>query len=90
MRKGRTAWVGNTIAVMAVLQDYTEALKWYRRAAEQGHSIAEYNFGVLHYRGLWSPGIFPEAAKWYRKAADQGNGDAQFSLAAFYYAGAGC
>jgi TPR repeat protein len=34
-----------------VPQDYKEAVKWYRKAAEQGHAIAQVNLGVMYGRG---------------------------------------
>ena len=30
----------------------TEAVKWYRRAAEQGTALAQYNLGLMYQRGL--------------------------------------
>ena len=30
----------------------TEAVKWYRRAAEQGAALAQYNLGLKYQRGL--------------------------------------
>ena len=38
-----------------VLQDYKEAVKWYRLAAEQGYSKAQYNLGLMYYKGLGVP-----------------------------------
>ena len=34
-----------------VPQNYTEAAMWYRRAAEQGDSLAQYSLGLLYDRG---------------------------------------
>ena len=34
-----------------VIQDYAEAEKWYRLAAEQGWADAQYNLGVMYGRG---------------------------------------
>ncbi len=31
-----------------VPQDYAEAVKWYRLAAEQGYAYAQYNLGVMY------------------------------------------
>jgi len=28
-------------------QDYVEAVKWFRNAAEQGHALAQYNLGCF-------------------------------------------
>ena len=34
-----------------VLQDYKEAVKWYTKAAEQGHANAQSNLGVKYDNG---------------------------------------
>lgn len=60
-----------------------------RAAVEEGHAVAQMNFGFMHYFGF---GVTPnevEAAKWYRKAAEQGLADAQFVLGTMYAAGHG-
>ena len=88
-RKDNTASVGSTDSGDGVSQDYAEALKWYRKAAEQGHSIAQYNVGVLYYRAVGTHQDLAEAARWWHKAAVQGNAEAQLSLGALYYAGGG-
>ena len=31
-----------------VPQDYKEAVKWYRLAAEQGDAAAQYNLGIMY------------------------------------------
>jgi len=38
-----------------VPQDYREALKWYRLAAEQGNAAAQNNLGTMYERGLGVP-----------------------------------
>ena len=35
-----------------VPQNYTEAAKWYRLAAEQGNAQAQYNLGFLYAEGV--------------------------------------
>jgi TPR repeat protein len=35
-----------------VPQDYKEAIKWYRRAAEQGDTMAQVNLGTMYFEGL--------------------------------------
>jgi TPR repeat protein len=47
-----------------VPQDYAEAAKWYRRAAEQGYAKAQYNLGVMYYNGEGVPQDYAEAVKW--------------------------
>ncbi len=34
-----------------VTQDYAQAVKWYRRAAEQGYANAHSNLGALYAKG---------------------------------------
>jgi len=36
---------------MGVTQDYAEAAKWYRKAADQGHASAQYYLGLMYYQG---------------------------------------
>jgi TPR repeat protein len=60
--------------------DYGLALRWYRRAAEQGYAAAQNNLGAMYENGLGVARDDPEAAKWYRRAAVQGDIPAQHSL----------
>ena len=43
---GGSYWNGEGVA-----QDKREAVRWYRKAAEQGHSSAQYNLGVSYWNG---------------------------------------
>jgi TPR repeat protein len=70
-------------------KDDSEAVKWYRKAAEQGHADAQYNLGVMYYKGQGVPQDYTEALKWYRKAAEQGHADAQYILGIRYSNGQG-
>ena len=53
--------------------DYSEALEWFRKAAEQGYADAQCNLGYCYDKGQGVPQDYSEAVKWYRKAAEQGN-----------------
>jgi TPR repeat protein len=55
-----------------VKRDVTEAIKWYRRAAEQGNAEGQYSLGGKYDSGDGVAQDFAEALKWYRKAAEQG------------------
>ena len=68
-----------------VSKDETEATKWYRLAAEQGRSDAQYQIGHLSYQ----QNDYAEAAKWFRLAAEQGRPDAQSNLGVMYAEGEG-
>jgi TPR repeat protein len=69
--------------------DAAEAVKWYRKAAAQGHSGAQYNLGNCYYSGVGVEKDQAVAVGWYRKAAAQGHRDAQNSLGCCYYSGVG-
>lgn len=72
-----------------VWRNYSNAMKWYKKAAEQGHARAQYNLGVLYDQGNGVPQHYGEAMKWYRKAAEQGNTNAQYNLGVMYREGHG-
>ena len=55
--------------------DFKEAVKWYRLSAEQGHSSAQYNLGVMSGRGQGVPQDLKEEVRWYRLSAEQGHAD---------------
>ena len=70
-------------------KNYTEAVKWYRKAAEQGHAGAQNNLGVCYENGYGVTKDYYEAVKWYRKAAEQGHAQAQCNLGICYRNGDG-
>jgi uncharacterized protein len=58
----------------------TEAIAWYRKAADQGLQVAQHFMGVACLNG---EGVRPdgaEAARWFARAAAQGFAQAQFML----------
>lgn len=57
-------------------RNYTEALKWFRYAAEQGHATAQYNLGAMYFEGKGTPKDLKEGRKWLELAADQGEENA--------------
>ena len=72
-----------------VAQDYNQAVSWYRKAADQGLAMAQFNLGTAYASGQGVPQDYNQAASWYRKAADQGDADAQFNLGFMYSNGQG-
>lgn len=63
-----------------VPQDYSEAVGWYSKAADQGEAKAQSYLGYLYSQGKGVPRDYAEAARWFRKAAKQGNEYAQQAL----------
>lgn len=72
-----------------VKQNYAEAAKWFRKAADQGHADAQFNLGLLYETGRGSLQNFSEAEKWFEKAAVQNNADAKYHLGLMYKRGQG-
>ena len=62
-----------------VPQDYSQALSWYRKAAEQGHPGAQTNLGILYYKGNGVKQDFVEAEKWFNIASTVGYEDAKMN-----------
>ena len=95
----RLAYIGDAQALfllgdayqagLAVKQDPQQALSWYRKAAEQGHLIAQQTLGVMYVKGRGVPRNEAEAANWFRQAAEQGDATAQYNLGAMYVSGSG-
>ena len=58
-----------------VPQDYAEAMKWYRLAAEQGDASAQYNLGLMYADGRGVPQDDETAYMWFDLAASQSTGE---------------
>ena len=66
-----------------------EAVRWYRKAAEQGYARAQFNLGLRYDHGQGVPQDVGQAMSWYRKAAEQNLPAAQHNLALCYELGTG-
>jgi hypothetical protein len=72
-----------------VTKDSLEAVRWFRKAAEEGHDVAQLNLGAMYVNGEGVPQDSTEGARWYRRAAEQGNAQAQNHLGTMYVNGNG-
>lgn len=70
-------------------RNYSEAVRWYRKAAEQGHARAQLDLGFAYENGMGVEKYLVEAAMWFRKAAEQGYAPAQDRMAYCYEKGLG-
>ena len=70
-------------------KDYAEAVKWYRKAADQRYAQAQSEVGECYYYGKGVNKDYAEAVKWCLKAAEQGNAEAQYNLGECYEYGHG-
>jgi len=57
-----------------------ESLFWYRKAADQGDTVAQSSLGYIYANGLGTAQDYAEAAFWYRKAAETGDVSSQNGL----------
>lgn len=69
--------------------EYSNALPYIRKAAEDGHSNAQFRLGYMYDAAQGVAKDYAEAAKWYRKAAEQGHVTAQNNLGSLYRRGLG-
>ena len=72
-----------------VAQDYAAALTWYRKAANEGYALAEYNIGYLYEKGLGVLQNDAEAVVWFTKAAGKNHVAACNSVGWHYKKGKG-
>ena len=68
-------------------KNYSTAVEWYRKAAEQGHAGAQYYLGNMYCFGQGVDYNRSTAVVWYRKAAKQGHAFAQYNLGEMYQYG---
>ena len=71
------------------VRDRTEAVKWYRKAAEQGNADGQNMLGLSYATGAGVTKDSFEAVKWFFKAAEQGHTEAQGNLGGMYARGDG-
>jgi TPR repeat protein/SpoVK/Ycf46/Vps4 family AAA+-type ATPase len=76
MELGRRHSEGDGVPANAV-----ESVRWYRRAAENGHAEAQYSLGLAYLHGKGVALDEKEAARWYRLAIKQGSANAKLALA---------
>ena len=71
-----------------VVQNFEEALHWYRKAAET-YGAAMADLAHLYATGTGVPQDYEEAAKWYRKAVERDGYSGQYELGLLYEQGLG-
>ena len=69
--------------------NYAEALKWYEKAAVQGHPLAGSALDWWFERLSGVPKEAPAAVEWYLRAVEQGDSSAENNLAGHYMLGRG-
>ena len=82
-----SSWVGSYHP--GIGKNDAKAFIWYRKAAAQGHALAQCNIGWMYETGRGIEQDDKQAVFWYRKAAEQGNTTAQCNLGFMYETGRG-
>ena len=65
---------------------FKTAVLLYKKAAEKGNAMAQYELGLCYEGGIGVKKDNNEAKKWLRRAAEQGHAEAQYNLGIFYVA----
>ena len=68
-----------------VEQDYQQAFRWAKKAAEKKFAEAQGLLGVMYYEGNGVEQNYQQAFRWMEKAAEQGSATAQELLGRMYY-----
>ena len=75
------AWGCNFLEVKGIAPELTkEAVKWFRKAAEQGEAHAQFMLGMCYFNGVGITQDKTEAVKWLQKADKQGYEEAKKAL----------
>ena len=74
---------------LGVIQDYNEAVKWFRLSSSQGNAQAQEIYGLMYASGRGVTQDYEEAVKWFQLSADQGDANAQYNLGVMYANGQG-
>ena len=69
--------------------DFATALREWTPLAEQGYASAQYNLGLMYFKGQGITQDYKTASKWYKLSAEQGNANAQIGLGIMYGTGKG-
>jgi len=74
---------------LGVRKDEVQAAAWYKKAAELGDPLSQYNLAVMFENGRGVARDYTAAMDWYSRAADNGHAGAMYNLGAMYYRGQG-
>jgi hypothetical protein len=73
----------------SLTKDPVEALRWFRKAADQGIGLPEAWVGDFYQYGIAGTKDFPEALRWYRRSVEHGYAPAAPLIAQMYVFGDG-
>ena len=69
-----------------VYQNFSESIRWYQKAAEQGVFHSMFMLASFYHKGVGGFGKnLEKACNWYQRSADFGRSDAYFHLGSVFY-----
>jgi uncharacterized protein len=81
LRDAQYQYAYHLVTGQGVEENLSVARQWFIKAADQGHTEAQYRLALILLQGKGDGNSTPgEAAKWFLKAANRGHVDAQFNL----------
>jgi TPR repeat protein len=72
--------LGLRFAGEGAAQDYAQAAVWYLKAADQSHSLAQFNLGIMYAAGQGVPRDEAKSMGWMQSAAALGDAGAQHHI----------
>ena len=72
--------LGLKFAREGATQDYAQAMRWYQKAADQSHTLAQFNLAIMYAAGQGVSRDEAKSMEWMQKAADLGDAGAQYHL----------
>jgi TPR repeat protein len=84
-----SAWLCFTKEAWGVKQDYVEAMRLYRLAAEQNLGEADTGIGWLYSHGYGVKQGYDQARTWHLRADEHGDDDGANNLGDMYFEGLG-
>ena len=69
--------------------DYTQALYWYHKGADEGNMYSQNSLGLCYQKGTGVPQSDEQAVSWFEKAYESGSPDGAYNLAECYFEGRG-
>ena len=70
-------------------EDLVESIKWFEKAAEQGHAQAQYELAQVYKLGRGTLQDYDAAARWFLEAARKGHVAAQYHMGRLHRIGEG-
>ena len=80
--------IAYTLGKTGATQNYSEAFRWFKSAADQNYPPSQYRLALCYRDGKGTPANSSESIVWFQRAASNGVANAQFELGRhFVYAG---